>query len=413
MSARSDALLVGEPPPPHRLPTLTALRFAAALAVFLFHVFLVTDPLRPEAPLGFFADPRLAAALAHATSKAGYAGVSFFFVLSGFVLTWSARDGERPAAFWRRRLARIYPSHLAMWAAAALLFAWACPVRVWLPNLLLVHAYSPDPNINSGMNMPSWSLCCEVLFYLLFPLLHRAVRCLPGRALRPALAAVLLVAAAVAGADAALLPAHPRIPQLPVSLDQLWFGYLFPPARLPEFVLGMLLARAVAAGLAPRIPLAPAALLVAPAYALALAVPSPYDFVLPMALPIALVICAAAHHDLRRGAPRPAPRRPAQWLGGVSFGFYLCQGVVLFHGRPLVLGDRTYPTPVAVLLTLAAFAATLAAGALLHTLVERPAVRHLARRRGTAGGDPDRLRPCRAGTDRGDSPPPSSRSSTS
>ncbi|MFE7595287.1 acyltransferase family protein, partial [Kitasatospora sp. NPDC057512] len=313
MSARSDPRLVGGPPPPHRLPTLTSLRFAAALAVFLFHAFLITDPLRHGAPLGFFADPRLAAALAHATSKAGYAGVSFFFVLSGFVLTWSARDGERPAAFWRRRLARIYPSHLAMWTAAALLFAWAAPVRTWLPNLLLVHAYSPDPNINSRMNIPSWSLCCEALFYLLFPLLHRAVRRLPAPALRPALAAVLLAAAAVAGADAALLPDRPRIPQLPVSLDQLWFGYLFPPARLPEFVLGMLLARAVAAGRAPRVPLAAAALLVAPAYALALAVPSPYDFVLPMVLPLALVICAAAQHDLRRGAGDRPPRRLAQW----------------------------------------------------------------------------------------------------
>ncbi|MGW3182999.1 acyltransferase family protein [Kitasatospora sp. NPDC001119] len=385
MSARSDTRLVGGPPPPHRLPTLTSLRFAAALAVFLFHAFLVADPLHPGAPLGFFADPRLAATLAHATSKAGYAGVSFFFVLSGFVLTWSARERERPAAFWRRRLARIYPSHLAMWAAAALLFAWAAPVRTWLPNLLLVHAYSPDPDINSGMNMPSWSLCCEALFYLLFPLLHRAVRRLPARALRPALAAALLAAAAVAGADAVLLSDRPRIPQLPVSLDQLWFGYLFPPARLPEFVLGMLLARAVAADRAPRVPLAAAALLVAPAYALALAVPSPYDFVLPMVLPLALVICAAAQHDLRRGAGDPPPRRPAQWLGAVSFGFYLCQGVVLFHGRPLLFGDRTYPAPLAALLTVAAFGATLAAGALSHALVERPAVRRLAGRAAGAG----------------------------
>ncbi|MEU9048091.1 MULTISPECIES: hypothetical protein [unclassified Kitasatospora] len=81
------------------LPTLTALRFAAALAVFLFHAFLTADPLRPQAPLTFFADRPLAGTLAHATSKAGYAGVSFFFVLSGFVLTRSAREGEKPGAF--------------------------------------------------------------------------------------------------------------------------------------------------------------------------------------------------------------------------------------------------------------------------------------------------------------------------
>ncbi|MFE6055881.1 acyltransferase family protein, partial [Kitasatospora sp. NPDC056446] len=358
-----------------RLPTLTALRFAAALAVFLFHAFLTVNPLRPQAPLGFFADRPLADALAHATSKAGYAGVSFFFLLSGFVLAWSARDGERPAAFWRRRLARVYPSHLVMWAAALLLSAQALPVRVWLPNLLLVHAASPDPEVNSGMNTPSWSLCCELLFYLLFPLLHRAQRRLPDRALPAGIALALLAAAAVAATDAALLPDGPRITQLPVSLDQLWFGYLFPPARLPEFVLGMLLARAVTAGLTPRIGLTTAALLLPPAYALTLAVPAPYDFVLPMAVPLALVLCAAAHRDLHH----PAPARPlTQWLGNASFGFYLCQGVVLFHGRPLLFGEHTYPAPLAALLTLAAFAAALAVGALLHAAVEQPGVRRLA-----------------------------------
>ncbi|GAB7188708.1 acyltransferase [Kitasatospora sp. Ki12] len=365
------------------LPTLTALRFAAALAVFLFHAFLTVDPLDPRTPLTFFADRPLATALAHATSKAGYAGVSFFFVLSGFVLTWSARDGETPGTFWRRRLARIYPTHLVVWTAALLLFARAAPVRVWLPNLLLVHAESPDPDVNSGMNIPSWSLCCELLFYLLFPLLHRALRRLPDRGVGPAAAVALLAAAAVAAANAALLPDRPRIPQLPVSLDQLWFGYLFPPARLPEFALGMLLARAVASGRAPRPGLLPAVLLLPPAYALTLAVPSPYDFTLPMLVPLALLVCAAAHRDLHR----TAPAHPlGQWLGAVSFGFYLCQGVVLFHGRPLLLGDRTYPTPVAVALTLAAFAVTLGAGALTYTVVERPAVRRLGRpgaRRGT------------------------------
>ncbi len=383
MCAQRDTARLGG-----RLPTLTALRFAAALAVFLFHVFLTADPLRPQVPLGFFADPHVAAALAYASSKAGYAGVSFFFILSGFVLTWSARAAERPGVFWRRRLARIYPTHLVMWAAALVLFARASPLRVWLPNLLLVHANSPDPDINSGMNMPSWSLCCELLFYLLFPLLHRALRRLPDRGVLPGIAVSLLACAVPAVANAALLPDRPRIPQLPVSLDQLWFGYLFPPARLPEFVLGMFLARAVTAGLAPRPGLAPAALLVLPAYALTLAVPSPYDFTLPMALPLALVICAAAHRDLHRRAPA---RPLAQWLGNVSFGFYLCQGVVLFYGRPLLLGERTFAAPAAAALTLAAFAVTLGAGALTFAVVERPAVRRFAgagvpvRGRGWAG----------------------------
>src|SRR5205823_3153004 len=43
--------------------------------------------------------------------------VSFFFVLSGFVLTWnnSARDTRR---YYRNRLARIVPNYVVTWALA-------------------------------------------------------------------------------------------------------------------------------------------------------------------------------------------------------------------------------------------------------------------------------------------------------
>jgi peptidoglycan/LPS O-acetylase OafA/YrhL len=47
-------------------------------------------------------------------------GVSFFFVLSGFVLTWSARPDDIATGFWRRRIARIYPVHLVTAGGARL-----------------------------------------------------------------------------------------------------------------------------------------------------------------------------------------------------------------------------------------------------------------------------------------------------
>jgi peptidoglycan/LPS O-acetylase OafA/YrhL len=56
-----------------RLPSLTGLRIFGSVAVVLCHV-----------GNGFANAPSLTVAAAY-----GYAGVSFFFMLSGFVLAWS------------------------------------------------------------------------------------------------------------------------------------------------------------------------------------------------------------------------------------------------------------------------------------------------------------------------------------
>ncbi len=92
-----------------RLESLTVLRGFAALAVVVFHAVLAFSPGSP---------------LVHAT-RALPVAVSFFFVLSGFVLTWSWTDDRPLAAFWRDRAARILPVYLFAWliAVAALLMA--------------------------------------------------------------------------------------------------------------------------------------------------------------------------------------------------------------------------------------------------------------------------------------------------
>ena len=66
------------------------------------------------------------------------------------------------------------------------------------------------------------------------------------------------------------------------------------------------------------------------------------------------------------------------WLGNISFGFYLCQGVVLFQGRLWLGGDKTYSTPVAFVLWITLFAVTLIVGALLYTFVEEPMMKRFS-----------------------------------
>src|SRR5271154_3420401 len=106
-----------------RLNALTTLRFFAAMHVVLFHC----------APtLAIKTGERLAMTTSHspamvrelvamvsqgmiAVMDAGPWSVSFFFILSGFILVYNYGDGRRPldaGRFWVARFARIYPVYL-------------------------------------------------------------------------------------------------------------------------------------------------------------------------------------------------------------------------------------------------------------------------------------------------------------
>jgi peptidoglycan/LPS O-acetylase OafA/YrhL len=110
--------------------------------------------------------------------------VDLFFVVSGFVIARQyagrANDTASIGRFLWRRLARIYPLHLATLAfyvalAGALHFGAARtdnPARypfADLPaQLLLLHAFVGE---RLTFNFPSWSLSAEMFCYLLFPAL--------------------------------------------------------------------------------------------------------------------------------------------------------------------------------------------------------------------------------------------------
>ncbi|WP_432839665.1 acyltransferase family protein [Dactylosporangium sp. CA-092794] len=362
------------------LPALTGLRIFGALGVFLLHSLMLADPLKPSVPMSFFADRGIAVPVAHLVGKAGFIGVSFFFVLSGFVLCWSARPVLDRRAFIRRRLVKIFPNHVALWIVTMLLVPAVAGFWRPLANLLLIHAWFDDPKTFISVNSPAWSLCCELLFYLSFPFLIGPVRRIAEHRLWYWAAAMIAGMAGIALINNFAVPDHPRSALLPMAVPQQWFGYIFPAPRLFEFVLGMILARILIAGRWPRIRLWQAGLLAAAGYVATLYVPSPFDFILAMIVPVAVLIPTAAAADLAGGA-RWLRSRPMVWLGKVSFAFYLCQGVVLFQGRLWLGGDRTYSTPVAFGLWLTLFAATLLVGWLLFIGVEEPMMRRFSRRR--------------------------------
>ena len=138
-----------------RLETLTGLRFFAAAAIVVHHL---------RGTFGFDV---------HVTWPLDNA-VSFFFVLSGFILTHVYGQLETAATikhFWLARFARIWPLH-----AVTLAFAWAAfypgePGLPWLANIALLQSWIPIQHFYFSYNAVSWSISTEAFFYLMFPLL--------------------------------------------------------------------------------------------------------------------------------------------------------------------------------------------------------------------------------------------------
>lgn len=307
-----------------RLPSLTSMRFFAALLVFFCHAGFVA----------FFNKPVYRDDFVSAVNKAGAMGVSFFFILSGFVLAWSVRPRDTTPRFWRRRLLKIFPLHLTTFALAMAAGAWAASTwETSLLNLFLVQTWTPRPDIAAMVNIPSWSLSCEIFFYLAFPLLFAGLKRIRAERLwwwAGGLTAAVLCVPLVAR----LLPAQPLMPRMggpagaPQSQWETWFIYAFPPVRMIEFVLGIVLALIVLNGRWVRIPVLPLLGLSAVGYAVALNAPFGFGLVAATVIPLALLIPATAALDVS-GRRTVLRGRTLVWLGEISFAFYMVHSVVM------------------------------------------------------------------------------------
>ncbi|MFD7450533.1 acyltransferase family protein [Kitasatospora sp. NPDC059827] len=364
-----------------RLPSLSGLRFVAAAAVVAQHASLVWTHGHGESAT---------------LLRLGFAAVTFFFLLSGFLLTWAWRPGQPVPVFWRRRVARILPTHLVTLLIGVLLLAAtgrAVPLWAWLPNALLVQTWSPGFDLlDPGVNGVSWSLCCDLLFYLLFPVIARRAAAIRS--------AHLWAWAAAAVAAAVLIPvvltaARPGSggPSfgLGVTLRQIWLCYTFPPARLPEFLFGVVLARLVREGRLDGVRTWHGAAAFALLYPLDQLSPLLFGVAAITVLPLGALIVGAANAD-RLGRPSRLAHPAAERLGALSLTLYLSHYLVIEYGDALLDPYGTADGLRPLLYTAVLVAGSLAAAWLLHALVEEPSVRALnePRRRTAPVTLPDR-----------------------
>jgi peptidoglycan/LPS O-acetylase OafA/YrhL len=324
----------------------------------LYHVHLYFSPIRDSLAIFGY----------------GFTGVSFFFILSGFVLTWSQRPDAPSKQFWWNRVARIWPLHvltliLSMWIP--LLNAPSSSGWSALPFVLtLTQAWIPASGFLNAFNGVSWSLSCEAFFYLLFPLLFRHLN---RRRRVTGIAGMIFIGLFII---VSWLSIYTSIQTANYLLGTMPFY------RTGEFVLGMCLAIVMKGGWRPSIGLLHAvgltALLTLGLFVLdsmAGSVPVIYANLIMIPGFLALIASAASRDISGNGTPLGS--KIAVRLGHCSFALYLVHELVIRLARPFLAEMSIEQTLGAAILVVVV---SIVLSGLFHEVIEKPAERWLRSR---------------------------------
>lgn len=261
-----------------------------------------------------------------------WAGVTFFLMASGFLLTlkhpFEQLDGPSYRRFAWNHATKLFPLHwltLTLWIAAMAVLGLLVikPLTLAL-NATLLHSWSLFHSIYFSFNKFSWFLSTLLFCYLCYPLLARWFMPLPLR-IKAFILAVLavIIIIVLAGTD-------------DYSRTAL---YVFPPVRLIDFMIGMVLADACRTKQASTLlgkgengidgELISIALL-----SLMVMTYRSYPSVLPWSdailwwLPIAAILAVSLLYDKREGfIGKILVSKPLQWLGNISFEIFMLQGI--------------------------------------------------------------------------------------
>lgn len=308
--------------------------------------------------------------------RGGFVGVDVFFVLSGFLITGllvkevSGTGRLSFAEFYVRRLRRLLPALLAMLlivgVLASLLLApaeqrgqssAAAMAALWLSNIHFAFARLDyfSPGTETNLFLHTWSLGVEEQFYLIWPML---LVWLLGRDGKPDVARLKIGMFAIAAASlAACVWLSYRAPQL---------AFYLMPMRAWQFAAGALV------WLYFKVPGAASALPRGSRYAGMLQVAGwaglamvawaavwfsadityPGGYALLPTLGAVGVVAAGCLATEPAGVSRLLSWRPLQWIGGISYSWYLWHWPILLLGHAVTGSDAPLYRAAWVLLSL-------------------------------------------------------------
>ncbi len=208
-----------------KLEQLTFTRFLAAIAIVIFHYGRNIFPFNHDA-------------VSFLVTQADV-GVSYFFILSGFVMiiAYNSKDKIAFGDYVQKRLARLYPVYALAIFILLLYFIVSPNGRIdykgFLLNLTLLQSWFPGYALS--FNSPGWSLSTEMFFYLLFPVLFNRVY--KSLSLKKIAAFVFIVFVLSQALFHALLQSTFYKGYPTPSYELL---YCFPPMHINEFLVGNL-----------------------------------------------------------------------------------------------------------------------------------------------------------------------------
>lgn len=165
----------------NRIRSLQGARFLFVVLIYMSHC--VTDNIVEPFDFG------------------GEIGVSFFFVLSGFVLSLgygprvSRGDFSTKKFFWRH-FWKLYPLHVLLYAVVLLLDRRIGHAYDWIQmttSLLLLQSWIPWNHTLYTVNAVSWFLCDTLFFYVVFKSLYGFLMSADGKNLKLGFAAFAVV----------------------------------------------------------------------------------------------------------------------------------------------------------------------------------------------------------------------------
>ncbi len=344
---------------------LTSLRFVFAFIVFLSHLtFLSTS------------ENNLLQWLYDSIFYEGYIGVSFFFMLSGFILSHAYQDKflnntVDSKRFYLARMARIYPLHIFTLLIAIPLELWdlqlnSSQITAGVLQLFLLHAWYPQDAVYFSFNGPAWSLSVEAFLYILFPFII-----LPSARLsRKKLQGILLTS--VLSIVLLMMVVNPSWGY--------WLFYISPAPRLVDFLIGIAVYQYVNGGNIKWLKKSYMEILAVIALVLFFTfhkwVPGVYRYSAYYWIPMAFIL--SVFFQQRGMVSRLLSSNLAFWLGQISFSFYLFHQLIYRYtlwwvtSYTIVIDD--------LLLAVAILIASIAVAALSYRYIEVPSNRWLRKK---------------------------------